>query len=225
MAMPAWLTCELAEELQQATSTGQKIESFVKSLQHATLPALLEYGCAKWYSKDLPPIPQVIRDSTVGRALQEVRSDLGLRSSGPQKTPPRSIDSRDCEFYVLEGSDSPTTNDQWFEFLVRLRQSIKNVGFDMNAAKGISAAFGEMADNATIHSDAPVGVLVGYQVVAGAVVCCVAAASRPFFSGYSARRYPLCDSASQPARFDERSICRHWRPRVAGGSHCSRQRR
>lgn len=31
-----------------------------------------------------------------------------------------------------------------------------------------------MADNATLHANAPVGVLVGYQATDGAVVCCVA---------------------------------------------------
>ena len=31
-----------------------------------------------------------------------------------------------------------------------------------------------MADNATLHANAPVGVLVGYHVIDGAAVCCVA---------------------------------------------------
>ncbi|MFL5329181.1 MAG: hypothetical protein ACJ8C4_09710 [Gemmataceae bacterium] len=78
------------------------------------------------------------------------------------------------EFFVLEGNDSPTTNDDWLEYLVRFRQSIKCVGFDLDKAKGIAAALGEMADNATIHANSPAGVLVGYQVSEGVTVCSVA---------------------------------------------------
>jgi hypothetical protein len=77
------------------------------------------------------------------------------------------------EFYVLEGND-PTTAPDWSEYLIRFRQSVKSVGFDLEKAKGIATALGEMADNATLHSNAPVGVLVGYQVIDGACVCCVA---------------------------------------------------
>jgi anti-sigma regulatory factor (Ser/Thr protein kinase) len=69
------------------------------------------------------------------------------------------------EFFVLEGSNSPTTGQDWGEFLVRFRQSVKSVGFDLERAKGISAALGEMADNATIHANAPVGVLVVFPGV------------------------------------------------------------
>jgi anti-sigma regulatory factor (Ser/Thr protein kinase) len=75
---------------------------------------------------------------------------------------------------VLGGSATPTTEQDWGEFLVRFRQSVKNVGFDLERAKGIAAALGEMADNATIHANAPVGVLVGYQVIDHAAVSCVA---------------------------------------------------
>lgn len=167
------LTTEIVEELQQAAVAGQPIGPFVESLESATLPGLLEYGCIKCQLPALPALPARIFSSPLGYALQEVRSELGLRASGRQKTPPRTITPESHEIIVLEGTD-PTTSQDWGEFLVRLRQSIKNVGFEMEKAKGISAALGEMADNAVQHSNSTIGTLVGYQVIEGACVCCVA---------------------------------------------------
>jgi anti-sigma regulatory factor (Ser/Thr protein kinase) len=174
MAKPTWLTSDFVEELQQAAGAGRAVDSFVAPLEHATLPALLEYGCAKWQCPGLPALPPRVCSSPVGRALQEVRSELGLRTAGPQKPPPRTVTSEAQEFFVLEGSDSPTTGQDWLEFLVRFRQSAKSAGFGLEKATGIAAALGEMADNATLHASAPVGVLVGYHVTGGAAVCCVA---------------------------------------------------
>ena len=174
MAKPTWLTFDLVEELQQAAGTGRRVEPFIASLDHATLPGLLEYGCARWHCPNLPALPSQIFSAPLGRGLQEVRSELGLRTMGRQKFPPRTMTPMSHEFFVLEGSSMPTTERDWSEFLVRLRQSVKSVGFDLERAKRIAAAFGEMADNATLHANAPVGVLVGYQVIDGAVVCCVA---------------------------------------------------
>ncbi len=174
MANSIWLTCELAEELQQAADAGKSVAALITPLEHATLPGLLEYGCARWHSPSLSALPARIVSSHLGRALHEVRSELGLRWTGRQKPPPRTITPETQEFFVLEGRASPTTEQDWLEFLVRFRQSVKSVGFNLEKAKGIAAALGEMADNAILHANAPVGVLVGYQVLDGAAVCCVA---------------------------------------------------
>lgn len=173
MAKQTWLTCELMEELQQVAGAGQAVDDFVDPLEHTTLPALLEYGCARRHYPNLAALPVRIFSSPLGRSLQEVRSELGLRTTGRQKPPPHTITPNSREFYVLDGDD-PTTGQDWLEYLVRFRQSVKSVGFDLEKAKGIAAALGEVADNATLHSNAPVGVLVGYQVIDGACVCCVA---------------------------------------------------
>ena len=173
MAKQTWLTCEFVEELQQAAIAGQAVDCFVAPLDSATLPALLEYGCARWHYPSLNPLPPPVFASPLGRALQEVRSELGLRTTGRQKQPPRTMTPSAHEFYVLEGDD-PTTGQDWGEFLVRFRQLVKSVGFDLERAKGIAAALGEMADNAAVHANASVGVLVGYHVIEGACVCCVA---------------------------------------------------
>ncbi len=167
------LTTEVVEELQQASTACQPVDRFVESLEHATLPGLVEYGCIRYQFPLLPALPSRILASPIGRALGEVRSAFGLRTSGRQKAPPRTITPNAHEFIVLEG-ESPTTEQDWEEYLLRFRQSAKNVGFEIAKATGIAAALGEMADNATLHSNAPVGVLVAYQVVDGACVCCVA---------------------------------------------------
>jgi anti-sigma regulatory factor (Ser/Thr protein kinase) len=173
MAKQTYLTCEFVEELQQAAGSGQAVDCFVDALENTTLPALLEYGCARRHYPSLTALPARIFASPLCRAIQEVRSELGLRATGRQKSPPRTMTPETHEFFVLEGND-PTTGQDWGEFLVRYRQSVKSVGFDLDKAKGIAGALGEMADNAALHANAAVGVLVGYQVIDGAAVCCVA---------------------------------------------------
>jgi anti-sigma regulatory factor (Ser/Thr protein kinase) len=172
-AMNGWLTCESVEELQQAAEVGRPTATFVNSLKAATLPGIVEYGCAKWHRPSLPSLPPSIASSPLGRALLEVKSDLGLRKNGEQRLAPRTITPEMHEFYVLDG-DEPTVNRDWREFLIRFRQSAKHVGFSQDKAQGLAAALGEMADNATLHARAKVGVLVGYHVVDGAAVCSVA---------------------------------------------------
>lgn len=167
-----WLTTEIVEQLQQAAEVGKPVASFVESLKSATLPGLLEYGCARWHNKTLPPLPPSITQSEIGKSLSEVNSELGLRFDGPQKLAPRTIAAQSFEFTVLLGEDAPV-HQEWREFLVRFRQSAKNVGFSMDQAKGLAASLGEMADNAAYHANAPNGVLIGYQAISGAVVCCV----------------------------------------------------
>lgn len=170
---PNWLTCDFVEELQQAAEAGTPTDRFVSSVQAATLPGLLEYGCAKWYCPSLPSLPVSVSNSPLGRALAEVRSELGLRADGEQKQPPRTITPESQEFFVLEGHE-PTTHRDWREYLVRFRQSAKAIGFSQEKAQGIAAALGEMADNAVLHAESGIGALVGYQVVDGAAVCGVA---------------------------------------------------
>jgi anti-sigma regulatory factor (Ser/Thr protein kinase) len=171
--MSGWLTCESVEELQQAAEVGRPIATFMGSLNGATLPGIVEYGCAKWQRPSLPPLPAAIASSPLGRALLEVKSDLGLRKDGERRIAPRTITPQSHEFYVLDGDD-PTVNRDWQEFLVRFRQSVKHIGFSQDKAQGLAAALGEMADNAILHARATVGVLVGYHVVDGAAVCSVA---------------------------------------------------
>tara|TARA_R110002111_G_scaffold100976_6_gene156484 strand:- start:43312 stop:44163 length:852 start_codon:yes stop_codon:yes gene_type:complete len=167
-----WLTCDLVEDLQEAAEAGLPTIPFINSIQDVTLPGLIEYGCAKWCNNSLPPLPQSISQTSLGRALAEVRSELGLRTDGFRKPPPRTMTPQQQEFFVLEGAESTTKND-WGQYLIRFRQSAKNMGFSLEKSLGIAAALGEMADNTALHSKSQVGALVGYQIVDGAIVCCV----------------------------------------------------
>lgn len=173
LIMNGLLTCRLVQELQQAAHSGRNVAPFVDSIQTATLPGALEYGCLRLHCSDLPPLPASVADTPLGQALAEVRSEVGLRADGEQKRPPRTMAAHAQEFIVLEGDDS-TMHRDWREFLVRFRQSAKAGGFPHEKAQGIAAALGEMADNAVVHSRSRVGPLVGYQIVDGAVVCGVA---------------------------------------------------
>jgi len=171
--MNSWLTCEFVEELHQAADVGRPTTLFVDSLKAATLPGLIEYGCLKFHRPKLPNLPSAVATSALGNALYQVRSRLGLRTHGDQRSPPRTVTPELHEFFVLEGVD-PTLNRDWDEFLVRFRQSAKATGFSQEKAQGVAAALGEMADNTTVHARSEVGALVGYQVMEGAAVCCVA---------------------------------------------------
>ncbi len=168
-----WLTCEFVEELEQAARAGRPVTAFVEGLKDATLPALLEYGCARWQCATLPQLPNSMLGTPLGRALSRVKSQLGLRAQGTRSRPPRTIAPEPCEFHVLDG-DGATMSRDWGEFLVRLSQSAKSVGFSQEKARGIAAALGEMADNAIMHARSPVGALVGYQAIETTVVCSVA---------------------------------------------------
>lgn len=173
MESSSWLCCDTVEQLQQAAEAGRPTSEFLARLEGATLAGLLEYGCARWHCRSLPPLPSALTNSTAGMSLQKIRSGLGVRSTGDQKLPSRSLFPEVYEFFALEGED-PTTLRAWNEFLLRFRQSAKSIGFSHNQAQGIAAAFGEMADNATIHSRSPIGTLVGYSALNGAATFCVA---------------------------------------------------
>ena len=173
MTFPTCLTVGLAEEIQQLVRLGKPVEKFVGPLKSASLPGVVEYGSLRFSNPNIPKLPQAVWSSGIGTALQLVRSPLGLRTTGTQREPPRSMAANECEFFVLEGSD-PQEAQPWHEFLLRFRQSCANVGFEMKKATGLGAALHEMADNAVNHADTMDGILVGYHVVQSAAVCCVA---------------------------------------------------
>src|ERR1043165_1700815 len=95
-----WLSVSLVEELHRAVLRGRDFSAVVGGLKGATTPGLLEYGCLRWARRgdSLPPLPETIGLSASGHALNAVRSELGLRSDGPQKRPPRRLDPQPVEF-------------------------------------------------------------------------------------------------------------------------------
>ena len=158
------LTVKLVEEIHEAIDIGAPVEAAIAGIQSATLPAILEYGCLRWARPDsVPPLPQSVIESQLGETLMQVRSVLGLRSSGAPKAPLRRIDIRPCEFHVIE--DPTAFPDAQFEqFEVRFDRSAQSVGFPPRLAHGLHGAMHEMCENAAIHSKAPTGILIGYSV-------------------------------------------------------------
>lgn len=158
------LTVKLVEEIQDAVRLGRSVESAVTNLQAATLPALVEYGCLRWASNGaMPPIPESIVQSALGQALMQVPCDLGLRSTGPPKPRLQRIDTQAVEFHVVEGR-AGIEDTEWAQFEIRFDRSAQSVGFSAKTAHALQGALHEMADNAVIHAQAPVGILVGYAV-------------------------------------------------------------
>jgi anti-sigma regulatory factor (Ser/Thr protein kinase) len=163
-----WLTVKLVESVHHALMSGRSVAATVANLRGATLPGLLEYKCLQWAlnSSTLPPLPPTILSSPLGMALGQVRSDLGLRTSGPQKGPQANIDARPVEFCVIQHQDE-LEQRTWQQFETRFPRSAQGVGFPALAAHELQAALHEMVDNALDHAEAPIPVLVGYRVLPG----------------------------------------------------------
>ncbi len=170
---PDYLSVALVEEMQRAVLQGKDMTDVVSCLQGATLPGLLEYGCLRWARRDdfLPPLPQRVADSDLGRALRAVRSDLGLRTNGPQKRSQRRLDPQAAEFLVIQAGDD-LASEEWEHFAGRFDASARSVGFSFDAAARLQSALYEMAENAVIHAKAP-AILVGYHASPDMALFCV----------------------------------------------------
>jgi anti-sigma regulatory factor (Ser/Thr protein kinase) len=169
-----WLTAQLVEELQYLLPDLDRIAGVVGGLEEATLAGIMEYGCFRWVnSPNLPALPPAITESELGVALNEVRTDLGLRMSGPPKPPLRRADVQPAEFHLVE-SKADLLSPDWEQFVLRYDRSSQSAGFSKAIASRLQAALCEMADNAVLHSDSPVAALVGYRVTEGVSQFCVA---------------------------------------------------
>ena len=168
-----WLTVELVEEFQHVLPDVDRIVGIVEGLQEATLPGIMEYGCLRWANElHFPPLPQAVANSPLGLALDEVRSALGFRVTGPPKRPLRRADVQPAEFHVIE-TEADLNSPDWEQYVLRYDRSTRSAGFPVAVASRLQAALCEMADNTILHSDTPVAALVGYQVMEGASQFCV----------------------------------------------------
>ena len=169
-----WLTVALVEEIHRAVLLGKPVKDVVGRLKGVTLPGLLEYGCLRWARRDgsVPPLPQAITASDLGRALNAVPSPLGLGSQGPQKRPACRLDPQPAEFLVVRGKDD-LAGDEWNHFAGRFEASARSVGFSFHTAARLQLALYAMVENAVIHAEAP-AILVGYDASPGTALFCVA---------------------------------------------------
>ena len=168
------LTVELVEEFQHLLPDAGRIAGIVAGLQEATLPGIMEYGCLRWaHDWCFPPLPPAVANSVLGLALDEVRSALGTRVTGPPKRALRRADVQSAEFHVIE-SEADLISPDWKQFVLRYERSTRCAGFGAGVATLLHVALSEMADNAILHSDSPVSALVGYRVTDGVSQFCVA---------------------------------------------------
>lgn len=167
------LDVELVEKLQRAAAKAKAVDAVVAKLTSATLSGLVEYGCVRDFHPGMPELPPSIVNSEMGYALAEVRSPIGIRTSGSQKPTSTLMTSQPYEFIVL-AEDEDMTASRWEEFGSRFVLSATKIGFARKKALGISVAMQEMADNAVLHSESSIGILVGYQAVENYVACVIA---------------------------------------------------
>lgn len=172
---PGLLTVDLVEEIQNAVGCGIDVSSAVMSIREVTLPGLVEYGCLRWAlgQAKIPSLSEAVIGTVLGEALIAVPSEIGIYSTPRTFNFPDDIGIRSAEFTVLHTKDELSAVE-WESFEIRFNRSAQNVGFAPVTADRMQAALREMTDNAMIHSESPVPVLVGYRVLDGAAQFCVA---------------------------------------------------
>jgi len=168
------LDLELVQDLHRAFRNNRPIHETVSNLSRASLAGIMEYGCLRWAHPDaFPPLPRALTDSPLGRSLAEVRSELGFRRTGPQRTPPRDTNPREVEFYVV-ANEADIADSQFFgEYLIRFEFSAKQIGIPKKSAIALQAALEEMATNVVNHAEASVPALIGYEVRQSVAQFCV----------------------------------------------------
>jgi hypothetical protein len=168
------LSPELVQDIQRALRNGRPVEGTINDLRGATLPGLLEYQCLRWaHFSELPAFPRSIAESTLGQSLLDVPCELGLRSSGRPKSPPRDTNPHEAEFYLVREEADILDNQLFDEFLIRFEFSAKRAGLPKQTAIELHSALLEMAANTVNHAQSPVPALVGYEVRGDAASFCV----------------------------------------------------
>jgi len=173
--MDGWLTSEQVEHIQWAVQRNRPVGGFVSGLRHATLPALLEYGClrATVGTEAIPPLPAAVVASPLGKALDSIPSPLGTRNGRRNGTPPARVDTQTVEFFSISTEDElerDSPNDPpkpWELYAIRFSRSAQVAGFSSTVANGLMAALYEMTRNALEHAESRHPALVGYQAEGG----------------------------------------------------------
>lgn len=172
---PNHLNVSFVESVQRAIARGKSVDA-VHQLATATLPGLLEYTCLRRCFHDaVPVLPEAIHRSVLGRALAEIEPDA---ASAPavvlRSTASKTIQVQQVEFAYLPTSGFPLGNVEWENFLQRFERSAKSVGFNEKSAMELLSAFGEISENAILHSQSTMPPIMGYAVKEGEVLFSVA---------------------------------------------------
>lgn len=130
----------------------------VAPLRVRALGPIVEYAFQQRAHGDaLPPVSQVA-SSPMTRDLTHVINMQGQFDPGSST----SLDPLGYEFTPLaESSGQPALF--WQAFVRRLARAAVKAGFGDSISKGLAGAFGELEDNARVHSDNAPSVIVGYR--------------------------------------------------------------
>lgn len=132
----------------------------VSSLEPAGIGPLVEYVCHQQQNGELPPIDALLKsDHTL--ALGQL-----LFQGGPTHLTETSLKAKPFEFAKLhDGSD--VQRGLWRAFMGRFVDAATQAGFNGDVGKGFAGAFGELHDNARLHSEAPQTAVMGYRWILG----------------------------------------------------------
>jgi hypothetical protein len=170
------LNVRLVEGIHAAAVAGKRpvVTATVNGLEEATLPGLVEYLCLYndlGKALDLPPLPTKVVKSVVGLSLQRVVCPFGLRIGG-RVSANTSVNPLPSEFFFLRG-EADYVGHVYKLFETRWARACEALGFRQRRA-ALHLAMSAMVENAILHADSSLGVLVGYRLLDDAALFTVA---------------------------------------------------
>lgn len=158
-----WLTANFVEQIHKAHLKGIPVTGHVASLSQTTITGLIEYGCLKRSIPELPSLPPAVTNSPLGRELNRITSEIGLRVAGPSAPPSFDHAAREIEFVIVKDEESLLSEPVQM-LAMRITQGMKQAGFSVKTANEFQGACYEMLSNAIEHSESPIPAVVGYHV-------------------------------------------------------------
>jgi len=213
----SWLTSNFAEQIHKSHLKRRPVGNYVENLTDATLAGLIEYGCLKRALRDLPDLPPAITRSPLGRELNLIVSEIGVRSTGTSAPPSINHAAREIEFQTVR-DEAELLSEPVQMMAMRITQQMKLAGFAKRTGNEFQAALFEMLANAIEHSQSAVPTLVGYHIRPGIASFVVADMGRGVFE--SLKENPdhrdMADHCEALRRAVRPTVSRYQRPRGNG---------
>jgi hypothetical protein len=174
------LTVKLVEGLHLAAIRGfnDRVRSIVSNLQDASMPGLVEYQCLRRSTcdtLDLPALPEQVRRSVVGRALGEVDSPYGMRTSG-RFFYNSNLQPSAAEFFHLRTVED-YVGHEYRLFETRWGKAGERIGL-RSLSSLLQLALSAMCENGVLHAKCSDGILAGYRLKTDSVLFSVADTGR-----------------------------------------------
>lgn len=159
----SWLTTNFVEQIHKAHLKGVPTAAHVAALSNATLAGLVEYGCLRRTYPGLPTLPKAVTESGLGRQLNRITSEIGLRVEGESERPTIDHKPREVEFVTVKDEEE-LLSEPIQMLAMRITQGMKQAGFSVKTANEFQGACFEMLANAIEHSNSPIPTLVAYHI-------------------------------------------------------------